>query len=89
MALTAEENRRLLAGFDKPSSFVADGIHVGGRSYFYIRNTERTLLGKEGQRGVLVTRCNKCMVLGVFEGAPQLASVVVEPLADYLCQLGF
>ena len=80
----------LVENFQKPSEFVKHGIHLGGKSFLFIRNSERTVLGKMQRSCVLIVRCNKCFVLGSCDQANlNHCSATMERLADYLLSVGF
>mgnify|MGYP003597872764 CR=1 FL=1 len=70
-----------------PSSLYADGMRIGGMKYTFLRGDGiRSLYGRQGNGGVVVTKTNLTLVIGVYE-SPMVAGsgvAVVEHLADYL-----
>ena len=81
----------LVEHFQKPSEFVKHGIVTGNNKvYLFIRNSERSVLGKIGMECLLLVRCGKCVILGTFlQTDLSHCSALMERLADYLVSVGF
>merc|ERR1711991_1030212 len=80
--MTVEEGVALVAAFQKPSEFVRSGVVVGGKAFLFIRNSDRSVLGKLATETVLCVRTQKAVVVALFH-AKNLShcSAVVEKLA--------
>ena len=88
-SVSVEEGLALVQGFGKPSVFVKDGVLIGGATFIYIRNSERTVFAKRDIECVLIVRTLKAFVIARFNGQPHNSSAVVEKLADYLISVGY
>ena len=80
--------------FDRDSATrkaMANGIRVGGKSYVFVKSHERSMYGKSGRGGIIISATDKVMLIGTFseDDWPHGPAQAVGKLADYLESLGY
>ena len=70
---------------------MANGIRFGGTSYVFVKSHGRSIYGKIGRAGIIVSATDRVMIIGTFteEDWPYTPAHSVGKLADYLESLGF
>jgi len=89
--VSADEAKKLIAGFKDPSGLRANGITVHGIKYLTLKTDDRSIYGKKGATGIICVKTGKSVLIGVYDEntQPGQAANVVEKLADYLIEQGY
>ncbi|EPQ26943.1 uncharacterized protein PFL1_05577 [Pseudozyma flocculosa PF-1] len=89
--VTADEQKAIIAGFDDASSLQASGIRAGGRKFFCLGVTPKTIYGKQGADGFVAVKTNQAVLVCVYNApiVPGDANKVAEGLGDYLIGVGY
>ncbi|KAL9709589.1 profilin, required for normal timing of actin polymerization in response to thermal stress [Leucoagaricus gongylophorus] len=89
--LSPEEEKAIIAGFDKPDQIQANGIRAGGVKYFTLQAGEDNIYGKKGLDGIVLARTKKAILLGTYKAPIQASetTMIVGRLNDYLRNLGY
>jgi len=88
---TTEEQKAIIAGFTKPDTIQANGVHLMKHKYFTLSANERTIQAKKGADGAIIVKTKQAVLVALYEApiqAPE-ATPVVENLADYLISVGY
>jgi len=77
--------------FEDPQAIQASGFHVGGVKYMTIRADEKSLIGKQGKTGVVVTKTKQALIIAHHPDTTttQACTTTVENLGDYLVGVGY
>ncbi|KAJ5163889.1 uncharacterized protein N7500_005719 [Penicillium coprophilum] len=85
-ALSQEEINSLITAYTSSDQAFANGFSVCGEKFVTIRADERSVYGKKGKEGVIVSRASSCTIIAHHNESVQTpnAATVVENLVDYL-----
>ncbi|KIK98632.1 hypothetical protein PAXRUDRAFT_823678 [Paxillus rubicundulus Ve08.2h10] len=89
--LSAEEQKAILAAFDKQDVTQAKGVHLAGQKFFTLQCNTRSIYGKKAADGCVLVKTKQAILVAEYVGpiqAPE-ATPVVEGLADYLIGAGY
>ncbi|MFE2870951.1 profilin [Embleya sp. NPDC059259] len=80
------EQHAIIAGYVKPDTIQASGVHLAGQKYFVLSVTDRTIQAKKGPDGVVCVKTKQAVLVAQYKGPIQAPEVTptVESLADYL-----
>ena len=89
--VTADEAKKLFAGFKDANTVRANGVFLSGVKYLTLRADDRSIYGKKGAAGAICVKTGKAILIGVYDEntQPGQAANVVEKLADYLIEQGY
>ncbi|KAI0218681.1 Profilin [Lamellibrachia satsuma] len=86
MDLKQPEVVTLVNGLSDSSVLTANGIHLGGQKYIYLRSDDTQIQGRKGDGGCSIAKANTCLVIAIYgEGVhPGNCRSAVEKMRDYL-----
>ncbi|KAJ7472452.1 profilin [Mycena galericulata] len=90
-SLSAEEQKAILAALTNKEAVQASGLKLAGVKFFTVQVTERSVYGKKGGDGYIITFTKQAVLVAEYTApiqAPE-ATLVVEGLADYLIGVGY
>eukprot|EP01123_Difflugia_compressa_P010734 TRINITY_DN3_c0_g1_i4.p1 TRINITY_DN3_c0_g1~~TRINITY_DN3_c0_g1_i4.p1 ORF type:complete len:127 (-),score=35.88 TRINITY_DN3_c0_g1_i4:130-510(-) len=89
--VTADEVKKLLAGFADPGPLRASGLFINGEKYLVLKADDRSIYGKKGTGGVVTVKTAQSILVGLYNEKiqPGQCANVVEKLADYLIETGY
>ncbi|KAJ6111379.1 hypothetical protein N7523_007440 [Penicillium sp. IBT 18751x] len=84
--MNQEDINTLAAAFTDPDSAFANGFSVGGEKFVCIKADARSLYGKKGKEGAIISRASACTIIAHHGESVQTtnAATVVENLVDYI-----
>ncbi|KAG0307799.1 profilin, required for normal timing of actin polymerization in response to thermal stress [Dissophora globulifera] len=86
------EVQKLVAAFDDVSDIAANGLHLEGTKFVFLRKgTENSIYARSGATGVACVKTGKAVLVGYYNETIQGGdcNTVVEGLADYLVGVGY
>ncbi|KAJ5330150.1 hypothetical protein MYU51_003113 [Penicillium brevicompactum] len=85
-ALSQDEINSLISAYTSADNAFANGFSIAGEKFVTIKADERSLYGKKGKEGVIVSRASSCTIIAHHGEGVQTtnAATVVENLVDYL-----
>lgn len=88
--VTQAEAVRLVSGFDDPTRLFG-GVYAGGKYYLFLRASDDTIHGKNGQDGIVICKTGKAIIIGTYSDgmAAGNCSVTVSKMMDYLLSSGY
>eukprot|EP01123_Difflugia_compressa_P010740 TRINITY_DN3_c0_g2_i1.p1 TRINITY_DN3_c0_g2~~TRINITY_DN3_c0_g2_i1.p1 ORF type:complete len:127 (-),score=21.46 TRINITY_DN3_c0_g2_i1:198-578(-) len=89
--VSADEIKKLVAGFNDPSPLRASGMFINGEKYLVLKADDRSIYGKKGTGGVVTVKTGGAVLIGLYNEKiqPGQCANVVEKLADYLIESGY
>ncbi|KAF8004173.1 profilin [Metschnikowia aff. pulcherrima] len=89
--IAQQEITNLAGGYADPSQLQSHGLHIAGQKYFLLRADERSIYGKQDDKGIIAVKTKQAILVAHYPSGvqPQEATAVVEKLADYLISLGY
>eukprot|EP01123_Difflugia_compressa_P010733 TRINITY_DN3_c0_g1_i3.p1 TRINITY_DN3_c0_g1~~TRINITY_DN3_c0_g1_i3.p1 ORF type:complete len:127 (-),score=37.17 TRINITY_DN3_c0_g1_i3:130-510(-) len=89
--VSADEAKKLLAGFADPGPLRASGLFINGEKYLVLKADDRSIYGKKGTGGVVTVKTAQSILVGLYNEKiqPGQCANVVEKLADYLIETGY
>ncbi|KAH8889836.1 Profilin/allergen [Thozetella sp. PMI_491] len=90
-----DEAQKLVAILNNTGGAVAtaqaEGFYVAGERFVVLSLTDRSVYGRQGRTGVVVTKTKQAVLVGHYPENVQAgnATQTVEALADYLVNLGY
>eukprot|EP01121_Diplochlamys_sp_Union-15-3_P014647 TRINITY_DN4699_c0_g1_i1.p1 TRINITY_DN4699_c0_g1~~TRINITY_DN4699_c0_g1_i1.p1 ORF type:complete len:127 (-),score=16.48 TRINITY_DN4699_c0_g1_i1:15-395(-) len=89
--VSADEVKKLLAGFTDPGPLRASGLFINGEKYLVLKADDRSIYGKKGTGGVVTVKTGQSILIGLYNEKiqPGQCANVVEKLADYLIENGY
>ncbi|KAK3838653.1 MAG: putative profilin [Linnemannia elongata] len=90
-SISGEEAKKLIAAFGDVSDIAANGLHLGGIKYVFLRNPENSIYARHGATGITAVKTNQCVLVGFYNEHQQGGdcNTVVEGLATYLIGVGY
>ncbi|KAL1407305.1 profilin, required for normal timing of actin polymerization in response to thermal stress [Vanrija albida] len=86
----AEQDFVTKTAFGAPDSVQGSGITLNGFKFMTLRADADQVLGRKGERGVVIIPTTQAILVGEYDGTPAGdANVVVAKLADYLKSVGY
>ncbi|WOO78653.1 Vacuolar transporter chaperone 1 [Vanrija pseudolonga] len=86
----AEQDFVTKTAFTSPDSVQGTGITLNGFKFMTLRAGPDEVLGRKGERGVVIIPTTQAILVGEYDGTPAGdANVVVAKLADYLKSVGY
>jgi len=90
-ALSTEEQKAIVNGFDKPHDVTASGLRLHGQKFFALRADKNSIQLKKGGDGAILARTKQAVLVAEYVApiqAPE-ANPIVEGLAEYLRSVGY
>ncbi|KAI0916192.1 hypothetical protein AcW1_009968 [Taiwanofungus camphoratus] len=89
--LSTDEQKKIVASFNDPSSAQASGIRLAGQKFFTLQANERSIYGKKAADGCVLVKTKQAVLVTEYVAPLQAAETtpVVESLADYLISVGY
>lgn len=89
--IAAQEITNIAGGYADASQLQAHGLRVEGEKYFLLKSDERSIYGKQDDRGIIAVKTKQAILVAHYPSGVQAqeATAVVEKLADYLISLGY
>ncbi|GHJ86178.1 hypothetical protein NliqN6_2580 [Naganishia liquefaciens] len=86
-----EQDFLVKTAFSQPGEAQAHGIHLAGTKFMCLQADGEQLLGRKGDRGVIVCKTKQAILIGEYEQPTPAgdANVVITKLADYLKGVGY
>jgi profilin len=81
--VTADEAKKLVAGFKDANGIRASGIFLAGTKYLTLKADDRSIYGKKGATGCVCVKTAKAVLIGVYAEniQPGSAANVVEKVS--------
>lgn len=89
--IAPQEISNIAGGYIDPAQLQAHGLHVQGQKYFLLKADDRSIYGKQDDKGIVAVKTKQAIVIAYYPSGVQAqeATAVVEKLADYLISLGY
>jgi len=90
--ITPDEIKAVIGAYTDASSVQANGFHVAGLKYVFVRSDDRTLQGRNKEKaGIIFVKTKQAIIVAHYPEStqPGQASKTVEALADYLIGVGY
>jgi profilin len=86
--VSADETKKLFAGYSDPSPLRAGGLFINGQRYLVLKADDRSIYGKKGTGGVITVKTGQAILVGLYDEKiqPGQCANVMEKLADYLIE---
>ncbi|KAF9339489.1 profilin, required for normal timing of actin polymerization in response to thermal stress [Linnemannia elongata] len=90
-SITGDEAKKLVAAFDDISDIAANGLHLEGTKYVFLRNPDKSIYARNGATGITAVKTTQCVLIGFYNETQQAGdcNTVVEGLANYLVGVGY
>jgi len=89
--LTSEEQKAVTVAFSNLEATRAGGIRLGGKKYFTLSATEKSVYGKKGADGCVLVKTEQAILVAEYDAPNQQPEAVdvVEKLGEYLKSVGY
>ncbi|KAF8934079.1 profilin, required for normal timing of actin polymerization in response to thermal stress [Haplosporangium gracile] len=90
-SVSGAEAIKLIAAFNDISDVAANGLHLEGTKYVFLRNPDNSIYARNGATGITAVKTGQCVLLGFYNENQQGGDCnqVVEGLATYLIGAGY
>ena len=89
--VSADEVKKIIAGFSDSGALLGSGIMCEGQKYMTLKADPRSVYGRKGNTGIVCVKTNQCFLVGFYDDKiqPGECTLVVEKLADYLIEQNY
>ncbi|KAF9543578.1 profilin, required for normal timing of actin polymerization in response to thermal stress [Mortierella hygrophila] len=90
-SITNEEAKKLIAAFDGVDEIAANGLHLTGTKFVFLRNPDNSIYARHGATGITAVKTGQCVIIGYYADGQQGGDCnqVVENLGNYLVSVGY
>ncbi|KAF9146812.1 profilin, required for normal timing of actin polymerization in response to thermal stress [Mortierella sp. GBA39] len=90
-SVSTDEAKKLIAAFKDVSDIAANGLHLTGTKFVFLRNPEDSIYARNGATGITAVKTTQCVLIGYYADGQQAGdcNTVVEGLGTYLRGVGY